>query len=64
MIDRSKPTKSHPATRWLAALGVGAVTIVGARLLIDFFGSAVPYAMPDKNPAPLDSEEFVQFSAW
>ena len=55
------PTKSHPATRWLAAIGVGAVTILGARLLIDFFGSAVPYAMPDKNPAPLDSEEFVQF---
>jgi cardiolipin synthase len=55
------PTKSHPATRWLAALGVGAVTILGARILIDFFGSAVPYAMPDKNPAPLDSEDFVQF---
>jgi cardiolipin synthase len=61
MIDPTQTTKSHPATRWLAAIGVGAVTILGARLLIDFFGSAVPYAMPDKNPAPLDSEEFVQF---
>jgi len=61
MTDPTQTTKSHPATRWLAAIGVGAVTILGARLLIDFFGSAVPYAMPDKNPAPLDSEEFVQF---
>ena len=33
----------------------------GARFLIDFFGSAVPYSMPDKNTAALDSEDFIQF---
>jgi cardiolipin synthase len=35
--------------------------VLGARFLIDFFGSAVPYSMPDKNTAALDSEEFIQF---
>ena len=59
MTDRN--CKAHPATRGLAALGVGAVMILGARFLIDFFGSAVPYAMPDQNTAALDSEEFIQF---
>lgn len=42
-------------------MGVGAIAIVGARFLIDFFGSALAYSMPDKNDAALDSEEFVQF---
>jgi cardiolipin synthase len=45
----------------LAALGAGAVLLLGARFLIEFFGSAVPYSMPDKNTAALDSEEFIQF---
>jgi cardiolipin synthase A/B len=60
MIERI-PAKSHLATRILAGVGVGAAVILGARLLIDFFGSAVPYAMPNKNEAALDSEEFIQF---
>ncbi len=61
MTDRRRNCKSHPATRGLAALGAGAVVILGARFLIEFFGSAVPYSMPDKNTAALDSEEFIQF---
>jgi cardiolipin synthase A/B len=61
MIERIPPSKSHLATRILAGVGVGAAVILGARLLIDFFGSAVPYAMPNKNEAALDSEEFIQF---
>src|ERR1700743_1394913 len=60
MTDRSDD-KSHPATRGLAAIGVGAVAILGAHFLINFYGSALPYAMPDRNTAPLDSEEFIQF---
>ncbi len=40
---------------------MGAIAFFGARFLIDYFGSAVPYAMPDKNNAPLDSEDFIQF---
>jgi cardiolipin synthase len=61
MSDRRRNCKPHPATRGLAVLGVGAVVILGARFLIDFFGPAVPYAMPDQNTAALDSEEFIQF---
>jgi cardiolipin synthase A/B len=49
------------ATRALAGVGVGAMAFFGARFLVDFFGSAVPYSMPDKNPAALDSEDFIQF---
>src|SRR5271156_5251625 len=61
MTDRRRNYKSHPATRGLAAVGVGAVVILGARFLIDYFGSAVPYSMPGQNDAALDSEEFIQF---
>ena len=61
MIDRLRNCKPHPVTRGLAALGVGAVVILGARFLIDFFGSALPYSMPDQNTSALDSEEFIQF---
>jgi cardiolipin synthase len=61
MTDRCQNDKPHPALRGLAALGVGAVVIFGARLLIDFFGSALPYSMPNQNTASLDSEEFIQF---
>ena len=46
--------------RWLAS-GVGATVFFAARFLVNFFGPALAYAMPDKNPAALDSEEFVQF---
>jgi cardiolipin synthase len=61
MTKRGANRKSHLATRVLAGVGVTATVVLGARLLIDFFGSAVPYAMPDKNQAALDSEEFIQF---
>jgi cardiolipin synthase len=61
MSERIAVSKSHLATRILAGVGVGATVVLGARLLIDFFGSAVPYAMPDKNESALDSEEFIQF---
>lgn len=61
MTNRLRNNKSHPVTRGLAAVGVGAIALFGARFLIDYFGSAVPYSMPDKNNAPLDSEEFIQF---
>jgi cardiolipin synthase len=54
-------SKSQRAVQGLAALGAGAVLLLGARFLIEFFGSAVPYSMPDKNTAALDSEEFIQF---
>src|ERR1700722_13059081 len=61
MNERIAVSKSHLATRILAGVGGGGTVVLGARLLIDFFGSAVPYSMPDKNEAALDSEEFIQF---
>ena len=61
MTDGASNSKSHLATRALAGVGVGAVAFFGARFLVDFFGSAVPYSMPDKNTSPLDSEDFIQF---
>ena len=59
MTDRFFNRKTHPAVQGLAALGVGAVVLLGARFLIDFFGSALPYAMPDQNAAALESEDGV-----
>jgi cardiolipin synthase len=53
-----------PNSKWvkvLAGVGVASTVVLGARLLINYFGSALPYSMPDKNPAALDSEEFIQF---
>jgi cardiolipin synthase A/B len=61
MTDRASHNPSHPATRALAAVGVGAIAFFGAHFLVNFFGPAIPYAMPDRNPCDLDSEEFIQF---
>jgi cardiolipin synthase A/B len=61
MTDGKTHHRSHATTRALAAVGVGAIAFFGAHFLVNFFGPAIPYAMPDKNPAALDSEEFIQF---
>ncbi len=61
MTDQVTNRRPHLATRALAAVGVGAVLIYGSRVLLNFFGPAIPYSMPDKNEAALDSEEFIQF---
>lgn len=57
----SKPaTKSpHASTRALAALGVGAAALYGAKVLINVFGPQPPFSMQAAD-VPLDSEEFVQ----
>jgi cardiolipin synthase len=61
MTDGKTHHRSHATTRALATVGVGAIAFFGAHFLVNFFGPAIPYAMPDKNPAALDSEEFIQF---
>jgi cardiolipin synthase A/B len=61
MTDRIADSKPHRATRALAAIGVGATFFFGARFLLNFFGPAIPYSMPDENLAALDSHEFIQF---
>lgn len=56
-----KATKSpHPGSRALAALGVGAAALYGAKVLINVFGPHPAFTMRDPE-VPLDSEEFVQF---
>jgi cardiolipin synthase A/B len=61
MTDPASHNTSHAATRVLAAVGVGAIAFFGAHFLVNFFGPAIPYAMPDRNSSDLDSEEFIQF---
>jgi cardiolipin synthase len=52
---------AHPATRALATIGAGALLLYGSRVLLDFFGPAIPYSMHGDNDFALDSDEFIQF---
>src|SRR5271156_6941094 len=61
MTDQVDARKSHPTTRALAASGVGATFFFAARFLLNYFGPAIPYSMPEENKAALDSYEFLQF---
>src|SRR5271155_4111408 len=61
MTDQVAAGKSHRTTRALAAIGVGATFFFGARFLLNYFGPAIPYSMPDENSSALDSHEFIQF---
>ena len=61
MTDQVATGKSHRATRTLAAVGVGATFFFAARFLLNYFGPAIPYSMPEENKADLDSYEFIQF---
>jgi cardiolipin synthase A/B len=56
-----QPHGKHLATRTLAAVGVGSIAFFAARFLVNYFGPAIPYAMPNQTQAALDSEEFLQF---
>jgi cardiolipin synthase len=56
-----KPHGNNLATRALATVGVGSIAFLAARFLVNYFGPALPYAMPNQTQAPLDSEEFLQF---
>lgn len=61
MNDPVPQSKPHPATRVLAAVGVGSIAFFAARFLVNFFGPAIPYSMPNQTQAALDSDEFLQF---
>jgi cardiolipin synthase len=61
MAHRSLPIGSHPITRALAAVGVGAMALYGSRVLLNFFGPSIPYSMPENLGFALDSDEFIQF---
>ncbi|WP_158615559.1 phosphatidylserine/phosphatidylglycerophosphate/cardiolipin synthase family protein [Acidipila sp. EB88] len=61
MSQRSQRSRSHAATHFLAAVGAGAILVQGSRVLLNFFGPALPYSMPEQNKFALDSPEFLQF---
>lgn len=60
-MDPQQPNAAHcTSSRVLAAVGMGAVGIYGAKVLINVFGPRPQFTM--RSPGvPLDSEEFVQF---
>ncbi|MGB8481053.1 MAG: phospholipase D-like domain-containing protein [Acidobacteriaceae bacterium] len=47
--------------RALAAIGVGALAIYGARVLINLFGPSLPYSMRECPGGSNDSAEFLEF---
>lgn len=61
MPNPDSSSRSHTATRALAAIGVGAMLIYGSRVLLDFFGPALPYSLREDLGFAPDSEEFLQF---
>ncbi len=48
-------------TRGLAVVGAGALALGAATVLVDLFGSALPYSLGNKLDCALDSDEFLQF---
>jgi cardiolipin synthase A/B len=60
-MDReSRAECSCKASRTFAALGMSAVALYGAKVLINVFGPQPPFTMQSLD-VPLDSEEFIQF---
>ena len=49
------------AKRALAAIGLGALAIYGARVLINLFGPSLPYSMHECPGGSNDSAEFLEF---
>jgi cardiolipin synthase len=49
------------AIRGLAVAGAGALVLGTTTLLVDFFGSTLPYTLREDLPGPLDSDEFLQY---
>ncbi len=54
-------SRTHRVTRTLATIGAGAVVLYTSRVLLDFFGPSLAYAMPTTNDFALDSPEFIRF---
>ena len=57
----SKTGRGHRTTRAFAAIGVGALVLYSSKVLLDFFGPSIAYAMESSDAFALDSAEFIQF---
>jgi cardiolipin synthase len=60
MVQRRK-SRLRGLTGSLAVVGAGALALGAVTVLVDWFGSALPYAMKETLECPLDSDEFLQF---
>jgi cardiolipin synthase len=61
MGSASDGSRSHAGTRTLAAIGAGALSIYGLRVLINLFGTSLPYSMKGVPGNSIESDEFLQF---
>ena len=61
MAEKREDAGTSVLTRGLAVVGVGALALGVATVLVDLFGSALPYSLGNKLDCALDSDEFVQF---
>ena len=63
MSELGKETRdgAQAITRVLAGAAVAAGVVYTGKLLLAFFGPAVPYRIPQTMDCALDSEEFAQF---
>jgi len=61
MSKLTRNSQASSGTRTLAVIGASALVLYGSRVLLDFFGPALPYSMRDDPGCALDSEEFTQF---
>jgi cardiolipin synthase A/B len=59
MVSPKRRKSPQPASRALAALGIGAAALYGAKVLINVFGPQPPFTMQTPD-IPLDSDGFVQ----
>lgn len=61
MARKEKVPAGEWLTRGLAGIGAGALVLGTTALLVDLFGSALPYTIGEKPPEPLDSEIFLHY---
>lgn len=59
--EEARESSSHTWTRVLAGIGVGAMAIYSAKVLINLFGPALPYSMAECPGGSNESSEFLQF---
>ncbi|MFP5226556.1 MAG: phospholipase D-like domain-containing protein [Acidobacteriota bacterium] len=61
MTGTRNSARASGITRGLAVVGAGALALGAATVLIDLFGSALPYSFANRLNCALDSDEFLEF---
>ena len=60
-MEKTDSTRVSAVTRGLAVVGAGALALGAATVVVDLFGSGLPYSIANKLDCALDSDEFMQF---